>query len=96
MTRSLVSSARSLSIPTAERNSSLTGLSTICVDTQVMLHVTSRPVHGRGDAQFPAVKAVAGTGGTLQGWATEPSGSAACITAFMIGPATLAPSELMF
>ena len=37
-----------------------------------------------------------GTGATLQGWLTEPWGTAASRTARMIGPATPAPSELMF
>ena len=33
---------------------------------------------------------------TLQGWLTEPGGSAASMTFFTIGPATDAPSDEMF
>ena len=37
-----------------------------------------------------------GNGATVQGWLTDPAGRAACMTLFMIGPATEAPSDAMF
>ena len=49
----------------------------------------ARPV-----AQGAEVKLDVGTGCTLQGCCTDVAGTAAVITAFMMGPATLAPSEL--
>jgi hypothetical protein len=45
--------------------------------------------------QWFEVNVDVGTGGTVQGWLTEPAGKAACMTLFMIGPATPAPSDEM-
>ena len=52
------------------------------------------PTQGFERAQGFEVKLDVGTCATVQGCDTDDWGTAACSTAFMIGPATLAPSEL--